>query len=200
MWRTLISLWIAVAVVVPGPAAHGQSDNQPPVARPDALSVDEGEHVSSRYDTVPALVANDSDDLLPPDQLWVALVAGPVHGALTLDDHGAFTYEHDGSETTADHFLYQVHDGVHASAPATVTITIAPQNDAPTVNSRAIMYQGTPAKVYQRCAAKVYQVEGVTPAHQVSFRKTKRQSGGNHARQEKEHHGHSRDHLASTPV
>ena len=139
MWRILISLWIALAVAsVPGPAAHGQSDNQPPVARPDAFAVDEGEHVSSRYDTVPALVANDSDDLLPPDQLRVALVSGPAHGALTLDAHGDFTYEHDGSETTADRFLYQVHDGVHASAPATVTITIAPQNDAPTARADGV--------------------------------------------------------------
>ena len=92
MWRTLISLWIAVAVVVvPGRAAHGRSDNQPPTARPDRLTVDEGEHTSSRYDGVPALVANDSDDLLPPDQLRVALVTGPAHGTLTLDDHGEFT-------------------------------------------------------------------------------------------------------------
>ena len=139
MWRTLISLWIAVAaVVVPGPAAYGQSDNQPPVARPDALSVDEGEHVSSRYDGVPALVANDSDDLLSPDQLRVELVAGPAYGALTLDAHGEFTYEHDGSETTQDRFLYQVHDGVHASAPATVTIAVAPQNDAPTARADGV--------------------------------------------------------------
>lgn len=157
MWRSIISLLFAVAAIaVTGAADLGRSDNQPPVAMPDRLAVDEGEHTSSHYDKLPALVVNDADDLLTPAQLRVQLVTGPVHGRLELDDHGEFIYQHDGSETTADFFLYRVHDGVHASAPATVTIAVAPQNDAPTaVADGIVMAWGGTATVLDSGAASV---------------------------------------------
>lgn len=59
-------------------------------------------------------------------------MTGPAHAAsFTLDASGAFTYEHDGSETTSDSFVYQISDGTLTDT-ATVVLTISPTNDAPT--------------------------------------------------------------------
>ena len=100
----------------------------PPVAVNDTYAVNEGGTL-----TVPApgVLGNDTD-ADSPRTLWTAsLVSGPANGTLTLNADGSFAYVHNGSETTFDSFTYVLNDGIVNSAPATVTITIAPVNDAP---------------------------------------------------------------------
>lgn len=88
------------------------------------------------------MLSNDSD----PDQdpLTALIVQRPQHGALVLNADGAFRYQHDGSASTSDLFTYRVGDGLAASAPVTVTITIinrgpAAAADALSVNRRGVV-------------------------------------------------------------
>ena len=63
-------------------------------------------------------------------------MSAPSHhvGAFSLATNGSFTYTHDGSETITDSFTYNVKDSNGATSnTATVTITITPVNDPPTV-------------------------------------------------------------------
>ena len=58
--------------------------------------------------------------------------------SFTLNSNGSFTYQHDGTNTLSgvqDSFSYCAYDGTAYSAPATVYIDIAPQNDAPTIDN-----------------------------------------------------------------
>jgi FtsP/CotA-like multicopper oxidase with cupredoxin domain len=60
------------------------------------------------------------------------LLSGPIHGALTLNASGGFTYTPQANYNGADSFTYQARNGGGiGSAPATVNLTVNPVNDAP---------------------------------------------------------------------
>ncbi|HSF14766.1 MAG TPA: Ig-like domain-containing protein, partial [Vicinamibacteria bacterium] len=104
------------------------SGNRPPVAVNDTGTVNEG---ATRVVNAPGLLSNDSD----PDGDTLTVnpipVSGPSNGTLTLSTNGAYTYTHNGSETTSDSFVYEVSDGKGGKATATVTLTVNPVNDPP---------------------------------------------------------------------
>lgn len=98
-----------------------------PVANPDAATVDEGDSV------VIAVLANDTDpdgnSTLNPASVEVTQ---PAHGTVTVNADGTVTYQSNGDEVTSDSFTYTVRDDLGAlSDTATVTVSIAPVNDAP---------------------------------------------------------------------
>ncbi len=108
------------------------SPNSSPVTNPDAYAVNEGATLSVAAGS--GLLSNDSDP--DADPLTAALIVGPSHGAsFVLNPDGSFTYDHDGSETTSDSFTYEASDGNGGTATATVTLSIAPQNDVPVFTS-----------------------------------------------------------------
>jgi VCBS repeat-containing protein len=75
------------------------------------------------------VLLNDSD---PEGQsLTAVLISNPLHGTLTLNSNGTFTYTHDGSENLTDSFTYRPHDGVQLGNLTTVNLTITQVNDAP---------------------------------------------------------------------
>jgi len=105
--------------------------NDPPVANNDSYSVNEGDTLNV---AAPGVLANDTDADSP--SIHAVLVSGPAHAAsFTLNADGSFSYVHDGSETTSDSFTYKANDGSLDSNVATVTITVAPVNDAPVANN-----------------------------------------------------------------
>ncbi|TXM66229.1 tandem-95 repeat protein [Methylobacterium sp. WL12] len=78
------------------------------------------------------VLANDTDADNNP--LTATLVAGPSHGALTLNMDGSLAYTPDVNYTGADSFTYKANDGTDDSNVATVSLTVspaAPVNTAP---------------------------------------------------------------------
>ncbi len=100
------------AVEHPGPSA--------PHANADSYSVARGQTLTVA--AANGVLANDTDSA--GKTLSATVAARPVHGALTLNADGSFTYTNDGSTAASDVFTYMASDGTSASAPATVTITV----------------------------------------------------------------------------
>jgi VCBS repeat-containing protein len=94
-----------------------------------------GDTVSGNEDTVIVgnVLSNDSD--VDGDTLTANLVSGPAHGSLTLDADGSFSYTPDADWNGTDNFTYTANDGALDSNVATMTLTVNPVNDAPSMPS-----------------------------------------------------------------
>jgi len=110
------------------------NDNSP-IADNETITVLEGSS-ATQADLVDgvSLLDGDTDADLPHDSLTVNTVpiTAPLHGLLTLNNDGTFSYTHDGSENFTDTFEYEVIDAVGHTATATVAITVTPVNEPPT--------------------------------------------------------------------
>src|SRR5439155_162461 len=118
--------------------------NDPPVANNDSATVAEGGTVTVLDSTAASVLANDTD--AEGNTLTATKLSDPVHGSVTLNADGTFSYSHDGSETTSDSFTYKTCDNGTtngsppvADPPCTATvrssITVTPVNDAPVANN-----------------------------------------------------------------
>jgi len=118
--------------------------NTPPVAMNDGpFTLEQGGTL-----TVPApgVLGNDRD--ADVDSLLAALVVAPRNGGVSLTSNGSFTYTHNGSETTADSFIYRANDGIANSNLAVVSITITPVNNSPdAIPDLAITTAETPVTI-----------------------------------------------------
>jgi len=77
----------------------------------------------------PGVLGNDTDT--ENDSLTATLTAGATHGTVTLGDDGSFVYAPHANWHGTDVFTYSAFDGVSLSEPATVSVEVAPVNDAP---------------------------------------------------------------------
>ena len=100
--------------------------NQLPVAVDDGYSTDEDTELVVG---APGVLGNDTDADLDP--LSAVKVSDPVHGSLTLNSDGSFSYMPEGDYNGVDSFTYKANDGTGDSNTATVEITINAVNDAP---------------------------------------------------------------------
>jgi 3-phytase len=119
-----------MSFVLKGVTASGLSAlsfrlNTRPVAGDDIEATDE--------DTAATLLvlANDSDG--DGDTLIIAAVGAASHGAVTVNPDSTITYVPDSDYFGSDSFGYTVSDGQGGTSSATVSIAIAPVNDAPVV-------------------------------------------------------------------
>ncbi len=118
----------------------------PPVAADDSATVAEGGTVTTLDGGATSVRDNDSDAETPRESLVIALTTETSHGTLNLNADGTFSYTHDGSETTADSFVYNVCDEGGLCDSGTVEIKITPVNDPPvisTINSLTIAMNGS---------------------------------------------------------
>jgi VCBS repeat-containing protein/predicted outer membrane repeat protein len=91
--------------------------------------------VSTAEDTAKAITLTGSD--ADGDPLTYSIVTGPWHGSLS----GAapnVTYTPAANYNGSDSFTFKVNDGTVDSAPATVSITVTPVNDAPVANAQSV--------------------------------------------------------------
>lgn len=100
--------------------------NRAPSASSDALIAAEDTTLSL---TSPGVLSNDNDP--DGDTLSALLVTPPSHGTLTLNPDGSLAYTPSAHFNGTDSFTYRVTDGQVPSAPASVSITVNPVNDAP---------------------------------------------------------------------
>ncbi len=116
---TAVSLPATATITVEVPPA-------PPVANNDAFDATEDTPL-----TVPALgvLANDEDS--NGDALQALLVDNVSSGLLALSVDGSFVYTPTANFNGPDGFSYKASDATFESNVATVTITVAPVNDAP---------------------------------------------------------------------
>ncbi|MEM7455250.1 MAG: Ig-like domain-containing protein [Planctomycetota bacterium] len=98
-------------------------DNPVPVAGDDAEGTAEDTPVSGDVSL------NDFDP--DGDSLSFSLQSGPANGTVIFNPDGSYTYTPDADYNGTDSFDYTVTDADGSTATATVTITIAPVNDAP---------------------------------------------------------------------
>jgi VCBS repeat-containing protein len=106
--------------------------NSVPTAADDAYSTPEDTPLT---EAAPGVLGNDTDP--DGDPLTAALESGPSHGTVTLNADGSFDYTSDADFNSTDTFTYKANDGTADSNIATVTITVIPVNDAPTVTVAA---------------------------------------------------------------
>ena len=95
--------------------------NDPPIAASDAFSmIADGKLVVA----APGLLGNDSDS--DGDSLIAQQASGTANGSLSLTPQGGFNYTPATGFSGTDSFTYQANDGALSSPPATVTITVNP--------------------------------------------------------------------------
>ncbi|NUQ65944.1 MAG: tandem-95 repeat protein, partial [Pirellulales bacterium] len=101
--------------------------NDAPVAVDDTYSISAGETLSVSEG---GLLANDSDG--EGDPLTAAVVDQPTNGTLVVNADGSFEYTPAEGFVGDDSFTYVANDGQADSNVATVTISVARLNTAPT--------------------------------------------------------------------
>ena len=110
--------------------------NDPPTAGDDSYTIDVDRVLSV---PAPGVLGNDSDP--EGGALTLALVSGPVHGAVSLHPDGSFEYGPLASFSGTDQFTYQVTDaGGAESALATV-----PARPETSIQCEVSVYPATPA-------------------------------------------------------
>jgi PKD repeat protein len=100
--------------------------NDPPVAVGDSYGTDEDTPLSV---AAPGVLGNDTDP--DGDALAASLVSGPVHGILTLNADGSFTYDPHADYFGPDSFSYEACDPSLLCDTAVVTVDVLAVNEAP---------------------------------------------------------------------
>ncbi|MCP4107238.1 MAG: tandem-95 repeat protein [Desulfobacteraceae bacterium] len=95
--------------------------NDAPVADNDTYSTDEDTPLTV---SASGVLANDTD-----------AESDPLHGIITLNSDGSFTYTPEAEWNGTDSFTYKASDGSTDSGAATVTVTVIAVNDAPAADS-----------------------------------------------------------------
>lgn len=101
--------------------------NSAPTAVNDNYATEEENTLN--VSTAAGVLANDTDP--ENDSLIAVLDTDVSYGTLSLNLDGSFTYSPDPNFCGEDAFTYHADDAVNNSNSASVTITVAPVNDAP---------------------------------------------------------------------
>ncbi|WP_157964593.1 beta strand repeat-containing protein, partial [Algibacillus agarilyticus] len=99
-------------------------DDTKPIGEDDAGSLDEGAKLTLN------IINNDFDSESGLDLSSIVITEQPGNGTLIINADGTVDYQHDGSDTTADTFIYTISDNDgNVSDPITVNLAIASVDD-----------------------------------------------------------------------
>ena len=115
--------------------------NDPPIANPNSYTTNEDTTLSI---SAPGVLGNDDD--IDDDPLTAVKVSNTIHGSITLNSNGSFTYIPTANYYGIDTFSYKAYDGFVYSPVVNVTITINAVNDPPVFGSSS---PGNGSSVYQ---------------------------------------------------
>jgi VCBS repeat-containing protein len=113
------------SVVIALLSGCGGKDNNPPIANPQSFTGAEDTA------TTGTLQGTDPDN----DPLSYSVVVQAAHGSVTVQTSGAFQYQPAANFNGNDSFQFQVKDPSGATAKATITLTVTPVNDPPTLTA-----------------------------------------------------------------
>ena len=123
--------------------------NQPPSTLGDEYNTTEGHGRILTVDAASGVLQNDRDP--EGGQLTASDASDPPNGAVTLNGDGSFSYDPDVNFFGDDRFTYRASDPSGKSSTATVTVHVAPVNDAPfftlNVNPVVVAAGGVPQAV-----------------------------------------------------
>ena len=97
------------------------------------LAVDDEAETEEDAPVTIDVLANDTDE--EGDELTVVALGAPEHGTAEIEEDGTVTYTPSADFHGADAFTYTVADSNGGEAQASVTVTVAPVNDAPTAST-----------------------------------------------------------------
>ncbi|MGV0599578.1 Ig-like domain-containing protein [Mycolicibacterium pulveris] len=109
------------------------AEQDPPAPADDMYTTDEDTPLNI---PAPGVLGNDVD--VDGDDLSVQLAQQPLHGTVSLNEDGSFTYTPTSDFHGVDSFVYTVTDGNGGTATATVYVTVNPVNDAPVAVDDAV--------------------------------------------------------------
>ncbi len=112
--------------------------NIPPVANNDGYTVEQDTQLTI---DAPGVLINDTNP--GEGTLSAILVTDVVHGDLSLNPDGSFTYDPDTGYSGEDHFTYRASNGTQSENDARVDITVLSTN--PNVNTSVWPYAGSTA-------------------------------------------------------
>ena len=118
----------ATATIVVNPV------NDAPVVNDVTAQMDENK-VSGRYQ--PVTISLDGSDV-DGDNLTYSIIDNPSYGSLQADGSATVIYTPNQDYNGEDTFTYKANDGTADSDTGTVTVTINPVNDVPTVEDVAV--------------------------------------------------------------
>ncbi|WP_235848039.1 Ig-like domain-containing protein [Mycolicibacterium holsaticum] len=109
------------------------AEPDPPAPADDTYTTDEDTPLNI---PAPGVLGNDVD--VDGDDLSVQLAQLPLHGIVSLNEDGSFTYTPISDFHGVDSFIYTVIDSNGGTATATVYVTVNPVNDAPVAVDDAV--------------------------------------------------------------
>ncbi len=127
------SVWGALRIGAPGDGSRSFNGKMDEVRVYDKAFT--GAQVQGFTQT--GVLNNDTDTDNPKLKVNTAVVTGPANGTLNISADGSFTYTPDTNFHGTDSFTYRANDGTANSNVATVTITVNPVNNAPTISNGA---------------------------------------------------------------
>ncbi|MDR5591991.1 Ig-like domain-containing protein, partial [Christiangramia sp. SM2212] len=115
--------------------------NDAPVANDDSAVTDE--------DTAVVIEVLENDVDVDGDELTVVSVTDPENGSVVINEDGTVTYTPNTDFEGEDEFTYTIEDEEGLSDTATVTVIVAPTNDAPVANDdNAVTDEDTAVVIY----------------------------------------------------